>query len=136
MFAMRHPNGGRELARFGDVTRGFEAFAFRAKIEDLARAVRTHGFDFDGSVRGDGARLFALVVEIESEARQRVSVRHGNFDEAVAKVHKRSVVRSAFDCRVVMRVFSKEMKMAASVAANALNHKMESENEQRPARNP
>ena len=128
--AVRQLKDGLELVRFRNVIRGFEAFTFRAKGESLAHTVRSQRFNFYSRVRGHGTRPLVLVIEKESEARQRIDFKDGDFNEAVTKVHEEAIVQSAFNFPTVMRVSAKKMRMTMTMAfaANLLNHIVEAEN--------
>src|SRR6266487_3773216 len=112
--AVRNLKDGLELVRFRNVIRGFQVFTLRAKGESLARTVRSHRFNSYGCVRGHGTRLFALVKEIEPEARWRIGFKDGDFNEAVAEIHEEAIVRPAFDLSTVMRVSAKKTRMAVA----------------------
>src|SRR5258706_10012354 len=67
-------------------------------------AVRSHGFNLDGRVRGHGTRLFAFVIEKEPETRRHSGFTDGDFNKAVTEVDEEAIVRAAFDFPIVRRV--------------------------------
>ena len=81
-------------------------------------------------------RLLAFVIEKKPELRRPTRFKDGDFDKAVAGVHKQAVARAVISFVMVLRVSASAMRMSVAFAAKLLNHMVEAESDQRPARYP
>jgi len=134
--AVRNLNDGLEFMWFRNFSRGFEVFTFCVKVENLARIVGSHCFNFYGCGSWHGTRLLVLVVEKEPEARRHIGFKDGDFNKAVTEVYEEAIVWSVFDFPTVIRVSGKKLSMAVAFIANVPNHMVEAESHHTSARNP
>ena len=125
--AVRHMNDSLECMWFGNVSRGFEVFTLRVKVEGLARIVGSHCFNCYGRVARHRTRLIVPVLEKESEARRHIGFSDGDFNKAVTEVHEEAIVRSAFNFSTAIHVPAGAMRAALVSAANMPEHVVHAE---------